>query len=160
MAGLEIVFASLEALKRLGEVASGIKGGEVLEKHLNFLRDQLELQGKAQAQSEEQLRDAERKVAELERQLDLQWAHYRGLLFRRLPSGKLDRGVYCPICKVIMEPENSIGDYIPERGCCADLGFKGRFICHRCNWVSTETGLSLDALFGLVAGEYGTEFAN
>lgn len=101
---IEWLFPVLETIKKLLETSEALKGGEVMQKNLEFLRDQVEAQGKQQAQHDEAQAKSTKRIAELEDELAKKWVRYGGALFHVLPNGKLDFAMYCPRCRVSTDP--------------------------------------------------------
>ena len=116
----------------------------VLKEHLAFIRDQ------AQALEKENV-ELKKRVAEFEDQLrkataELQtkrsaeeYVRHRGVLFRRLPDGSYEDGVYCHICQ---GPMFSMADMTP-------------FACSRCDVTAGFAGRDLSRVLGELKKNYG-----
>jgi hypothetical protein len=141
--GLEIAIASITLVTKLLDMAKGFKGSEILEQNLKLLRDQLQIQAEAHAKAEGSLREAEKKVSDLEFQAAKDFIRFNGNLFRILPSGKLDFAVYCERCRI------SVGI---STGYCR---------CHTpdCKWMSNIPGPKLGEALKIVAAEYRLEIS-
>jgi hypothetical protein len=93
-------FTTIGIANKCIDIARSLKGSQTLQEHLNLLRTKLEFLGQEKAQTEEQVRALEQKVAEMKTDLETyrQFRDWNGAKFRILPIGGLDAAVYCGAC--------------------------------------------------------------
>ncbi len=154
------IFATLELATKIGELGTKLFSGkeaQVLKEHVALLRSHLELNGKQQAETEGKLRKTEARVAELEAELAAKWMPFRGALFLRLPSGRVDDAVYCPACRVAAIATTFAVGTIGRDGEGVLHSTPSRYKCMRtgCGWQSDFVSGKQEALLAAVALEYG-----
>ena len=116
----------------------------VQKTHIDMLRDQTQALEKENvelkkrvAEFEDQLRKA---TAELQTKRSAEeYVRHRGVLFRRLPDGSYEDGVYCHICQ---GPMFSMANITP-------------FACSRCDVTAGFTGRDLSRVLGELKKNYG-----
>lgn len=146
----------MELVKGAVQGIFGVKQAEVLDSHLEFTRQQLEAERQAHAQAQQDLREARQRIAELEGQTRQAFLPFRGALFHRLPSGRLDRSIHCPVCQSSTTPTAGSrivgGKRVPAPGryCCPKTG---------CGWTSPFSTADGGLIHEAAAREYGIELA-
>jgi len=94
-------------LTDIGTLISECGSNAVLRERLLLLRDQLENVNKKIIRLEEENANLVKENGRLTGDLKKATApkdfiEHRGVFFRRLPSGNLEEGIYCPGCKIPM----------------------------------------------------------
>lgn len=157
---VSIAVGALSVLEKLAGLLSGLRkeNAKEVEGLIELLRTKLELLQAENGRMEEKVRRLEKEIAELESQetKGLRW--YRGLRFRVLPSGRMDRAVFCPNCKATLCRWMS-SDYDVTTGVAVNIRHAGIYACNMatCKWSSEDLGMSLDTLLQCAAREHGVE---
>lgn len=153
---IEALPAAVSALGNLFDLLGGLREKErnLFKQHLEFMRDQLEAASRTEAEGKEKYARACERIADLERQINGEFVFFRGAAFRRLPSGRLDRAVYCPVCRVSTLPVPTLSVVQGRRRL-----VPGPFKCSRpgCGWVSQFRFVGFPAVFTRACAEHGAK---
>lgn len=107
----------------------------VLDKHLNYVKEQAEALEKQNAELHKENAALKKRVADLETQIapkatSHEFVECRGALFKRKPGGGYHYAVFCPDCS---GPMASLMDELP-------------FSCHKCRRSVSFTGQELKSV--------------
>ncbi len=131
---------NLNPLSLLEKAINEHGSSAVLRERLGLVKDELAKAEKEKADLQIELANAREEISMLKEKMpSRQFVEYRGVKFKRKPSGGYERSVYCPSCEVGMA--TIPGGTLP-------------FVCGRCNCLSGFPAGELDSILREVQSEY------
>lgn len=113
----------------------------VLRDHLALFRDRLQYLEQEHVRVQAENAELKKQIAQATKKLEEksaadEFVKHRGVLFHKLPGGKIEDEVYCPKCKT---PMFSLGGIVP-------------YSCSGCGFTASFNELSLKRIVGEIGG--------
>ena len=131
---------NLNPLVLLEKVINEHGSSVILKEHLALVKDMLTKVEKENSDLKKELVSAREEIIELKAKIpSTKFVEYRGVKFKRKPSGGFEKSAYCPSCEVGMASTPS--GQMP-------------FVCGKCNSLSGFKSRELASILKEVKSEY------